>query len=489
MATMTSPSTARLSEVARHLVYPEGIVASSWPRIRRRLADMSVHYDGWQTGAAQLTLGRGESGMYACTVGGVTMSLPRQVGKTFFAGSLLLALCIEYPGQRVAWTSHHLRTTTNTFRAMQGLVRRKGVAQHLAPNGIRVANGEQEIRFSNGSIIMFGAREHGFGVGIDAIDVLVCDEAQRLTSRALADMVPTTNRSKHPHGALLFFSGTPPRPDNAGDEFAARRRKALAGAMTAGIYVEMSADPGGDYDDPAQWRLANPSYLSHTPHEAMERLRENLTDPDDWRREAMGVWDDDRSGITRAIPADDWLRSQTTQAPPDGVRSFGMVFDFDAGRGALAGAVRHDDGVHLELLDVGEVSVGALADWLAARWRDTGMIAISGGGESKALRQALRDEKVPERVIRVLSTPEMLAANAMLLDAITKSRSVTVPAGAPTDALERSVAVSDRKVSASGWRWVATAPDGDHLPMEALSVALWAARTNKRKPGRKAVAG
>lgn len=485
LSTVTSPSTRRLSEVAHHLVYPEGIVSSGWPRIRARLADMAVEFDGWQVGVAQLILGRDRSDRYACTVGGVTMSIPRQVGKTFTIGSLLIAMCIEYPGLRVVWTSHHLRTTTNTFRAMQGMVRRKGVAQHLAHNGIRTANGEQEIRFSNESIVMFGAREHGFGVGIDAIDVMVCDEAQRLTSRALADMVPTTNQARHEHGALLFFIGTPPRPDNAGDEFKARRRKALAGEMLNGIYIEMSADEDGDYDDPAQWAKGNPSYPSRTPHESMLRLRENLTDPGDWRREAMGVWDDETSDVTRLIPVDDWTTASTTIAPPvDGVRSLGVVFDLDSSQGALAGAVKHDGGVHLELIDIGAVNLAALADWLEGRWRNIGMIAIAGGGTSKALKQELRNRKVPERVLRVLTTPEYFAGNAMLHDAICNSRNVTVPAGQPSDALELSVKVSDRKITPSGWRWISTSPDGDRLPMEALSVALWAARTNKRRPGR-----
>lgn len=485
-ATPAALSTRRLSEVARHLVFPEGIVESGWPRIQRRLADMSITFDGWQQGLASLALGRGADGKYVCTVGGVTISIPRQVGKTFTIGSLLAAMCIEYPGLRVVWTSHHLRTTTNTFRAMQGMVGRAKVVPHVA--AIRTANGEQEIRFVNGSIIMFGARESGFGVGIDAIDVMVFDEAQRLTSRALADMVPTANQARHRYGALLFFIGTPPRPENAGDEFMRRRKKALAGEMRNGIYVEMSADPDGDLYSPKQFGIANPSYLTRTPHESMLRLQENLTNPSDWRREAMGIWDDE-DGATRLIPADKWTAARVSEAPVTGVRNFGMVFDFDSDRGALAGSLKHADGIHLELIDVGPVSIDALADWLAERWRRTGMIAISGGGASKALRQALRDRDVPERVIHVLTTGEFFAGNAMLLDGVTKSHTVTVPAGEPTDALEQSVKVSDKKVGTSGWRWIATTPDGDRLPMEALSVALWAARTNKRKPGRQVKVG
>jgi hypothetical protein len=300
-----SRSTSRLSEVARHLVYPDGIVSTNWPRIKRRLSEMAVEYDGWQEGVTTIILGLDENGRYSATVGGVTLSVPRQVGKTFTVGSLLVAMCLEFPGLRVVWTSHHLRTTTNTFRSMQGMVRRKRIAPQLAHNGIRTANGEQEIRFANGSIIMFGARERGFGVGIDAIDILVCDEAQRLSSRALADMMPTTNQARHPHGALVFFIGTPPRPTDEGDEFAARRTKALAGELPTGIYVELSADADADIDDPEQWAKANASYPHRTPHESMLRLRENLTNDDDWRREALGIWD--VAASKGVIPAPSWV--------------------------------------------------------------------------------------------------------------------------------------------------------------------------------------
>lgn len=454
---------------------------------------MAIRYDEWQTGLAQLILGRDEDDRYCSTVGGVTLSVARQVGKTFTIGSLLVALCLEYPGLRVVWTSHHLRTTTNTFRAMQRMVRRKRIWPHVEqPNGIRTANGEQEIRFAKGSIIMFGAREHGFGVGIDAIDILVCDEAQRLTSTALADMVPTTNQAQHPHGALLFFIGTPPRPTNQGDEFAARRRKALAGTLTNGVFVEISADEDGDYSDPAQWEKANPSYPHRTPHESMLRLRENLTDEGDWRREAMGVWDleVEESGPSSLITMEMWADTAVERAP-DGCRSIAIVFDFDGARQAVAGAVKHDDGVHVELIDQhsGSSALGtaSLVRWLTSdpdrpeRWRSLAEIAIAGGGEAGALLAALRDAGVPSQMLRRMSTQDVLAANAMLLDSV-RDQTLTHPAGDETDALTASALGCDQRTRTGGWSWRAITKDDDQLPIEAASMALWMAKTTKRRP-------
>ncbi|OFB37964.1 hypothetical protein BA059_16850 [Mycolicibacterium sp. (ex Dasyatis americana)] len=290
MAPTATVSTPRLSEVARHLVYPSTIRSSVYPRVQKRLRSVGVEFDLWQQGFSSISLGVDESGKFASTIGGVVASIPRQVGKTFTVGHLLIGLCLEFPGLRVIWTSHHLQTTGNTFQSMQGMVRKPKIFALVEE--IRLVNGEQRIRFTNGSVIMFGARALGFGRGMDKIDVEVFDEAQILPMRALEDMVPATNQAQNPHGALLFFIGTPPRPVDDGEAFTAKRRQALDGnAEDDMVYVEFSAEPGSGPDDQSQWPIMNPSFPTRTPLVSMLRMRKNLPDEDAWRREAMGIWD------------------------------------------------------------------------------------------------------------------------------------------------------------------------------------------------------
>ena len=315
---LMTASTPRLSEVARELVIPDGIVTSVWPRVERRLASAGVEFDLWQQGLASAALGCRASGKYAATIGGVTLSIPRQGGKTFTIGHRLIGMAAEFPGLRIIWTSHHARTTTNTFRSMQGVMHRKRMAPLLAPNGIRIANGEQEIRFRNGSIIMFGAREHGFGRGMDAIDVLVFDEAQILSLKALDDMVPATNQARHPHGALVFFAGTPPRPSDDGEAFGAKRSAAINGDTTDAMLVELSADPDGSPDDRKQWAKANPSFPHRTPLESMLRMRENMPDESSWWREALGRWDELDGRLPPIIDPVRWAELEVEHPPADG---------------------------------------------------------------------------------------------------------------------------------------------------------------------------
>lgn len=313
----------KLSEAARHLVIPEGIVTSVFPRVERRLARARLVFDPWQQGFGMAALGCRESGLYASTIGGVCASIPRQVGKTRTVGQLVLGLCLEFPGLRVVWTSHHGRTNTATFKTLQGLVKRKGIREYLAPigpkhDGIRSANGEQEIEFANGSIIMFGARAQGFGRGFEEIDVLVLDEAQILDGKALDDMVPSTNQGKHKHGALIFFTGTPPRPTDPGEAFTFKRTAALAGHASDHMWVEFSADPDAAADDETQWPIMNPSYPHRTPRASMLRMRENLPDEDSWRREAMGIWPTTAQAWWEVVTEPQWAacKSKETKEQP-----------------------------------------------------------------------------------------------------------------------------------------------------------------------------
>lgn len=429
---------------------------------------MAIHYDGWQSGACRLIIGRDATNRYASTVGGVTMSLPRQVGKTFTIGSLLVALCIEYPGLRIVWTSHHLRTTTNTFRSMQGMVRRKRIAPHLErtgrSNGIRTANGEQEIRFANKSIIMFGARERGFGVGIDAIDIMVCDEAQRLTSRALADMVPTTNQARHIHGALLIFIGTPPRPDDKGDEFAARRARALKGELLDGIYIEMSADPDAKLHDPKQWAKANPSYPHRTPHESMLRLRANLTDDDDWRREAMGIWDE--LGKATVLPG--WPHCFLEAEPPP-VKVIGLAVALSGDFASIASADMWDDGkVNLNSVDRRPGSTWLVAEAKRIQDEHGCLVAI--------------DEKCPDGTI----VPALIKAGVSVLtmnledyveacsDLVNRVKAATVTHQKTTELEAAIPAASWRSVGDGRKVFGRKASAGDIDMLEAATAALWA---------------
>lgn len=497
----TSPGQRKLSEVARHVCRPDGIVSTGWPAVRDRLAQFGIPFDLWQQGAGRLVLAKRGDGMYAAGVGGVVISIPRQVGKTYMIGWIVFALCTLVPGLTVIWTAHHGRTTSETFGKMRAMANKAKVKSHIET--IRSTNGEQAIVFRNTSRILFGARDQGFGLGFDMVDVLVLDEAQRVKEVAMADMVPATNAA--PNG-LVILMGTPPRPTDTGDVFAHRRADALDGDPDT-LYLELSADPGAKIIDWDQVAKANPSFPHRTTKTAILRMQKLLGSDEGFYREGYGIWDDDSSG-SRAIDADSWRNTGVASPPRAGTKYFGVAFSLDGGRVALSGAVKHDDSVHVELVDAmsGDTDTGIqlLAGWLAERAGDTTKIAISGKAGAVVLAQALRKLRVSSRLVHVATTPDYFAACAVTLDAVQGSarvanRNLETDEAAPLPfthlavegqaQLDESVAVSDKLARGKdgSWGWASTTEDGDETPLEAMSLAYWAATVEKRSRTGKAV--
>jgi hypothetical protein len=101
------------------------------------------------------------------------------------------------------------------------------------------------------------------------------------------------NQAVNPQIILMC---TPPKPTDPSEVVAQLRREALAGESEGLLYVELSADPDCDPSDRAAWRKANPSYPARTPAKAILRMKKLLS-PENFRREALGIWD---------IDEDDW---------------------------------------------------------------------------------------------------------------------------------------------------------------------------------------
>lgn len=474
----TKSSTPKLSKVARHVIQPAGIKTTAWPSVRDRSRDMGITYDTWQSGLGQLILAKRESGLYAAGIGGVVISIPRQVGKTFTIGSIIFALCTLLSGLTVIWTAHRTRTHNETFNSMKAMALRKRIAPFIGK--IRSVNGEQEIGFKNGSRILFGARESGFGRGFAEVDILVLDEAQILSENAMEDMVPATNAA--PNG-LVIMMGTPPRPKDPGEVFTSRRRDALSGD-TETLYVEISADEDANPDDRRQWRKANPSYPHRVTEGAILRMRKLLGSEESFKREGLGIWDKELAGET-AITRKQWDVLLST-VPEDGRDCFGVRFSADGAEVALAAARRPNDGpVFIEGIRSSPLSDGTmwLVDFLAERKDTAAQFVIDGKSGVGYLVNALRDAGVRNK--RLIITPtldQVIAAHSMFLQG--------VKAGGLSHSGQRELndqvyAALTRKIGNNGgFGW--ESPEGGSVTlMEAATLAFWGAKTTRRRGGRK----
>lgn len=475
----TKPSTLRLSEVARHVVIPDGIVTTGWTSVEAQCREFGDEFDEWQRGLGKVILGKRADGIYASTIGGITLSIPRQVAKTFLVGRIIFALCVLFPGMTVLWTAQRTRTSTRTFQSLQGFAKRSKVAPYI--DHTRTANGEQEIGFRNGSVIMFGAREGGFGRGFDEVDVEVFDEAQILTEKALEDMVAATNQSRHPHGALLFFMGTPPRPVDPGEVFAHRRAQALSGESEDAVYVECSADPDADADDREQWIKANPSYPLRTPLRSMLRLRKNLPSEESWMREALGIWDS--VAIRSVIPMDAWNNAHDEHSVAKGQFALGVEVGPDAKWASVAMAGQRDDGTwHIELQAQKQNAdwvVPYVAEFMAGNPQIRALV-VDAGSPSSTLFEKFTAAKLTVTAPKVT---ELGTACTNLLDGI-KTRQVR-----HTGQIQLNVAASiagKRALADTGmWVWSRKTTSSDITPIQACTLALWGTQSSTvKKPSR-----
>lgn len=481
----TKPARPKLSEVAKHLSIPEGIVSSEWPSVHKTCRDkLGITFDPWQEDIGRLILTKRADGTLTTTVDGVGMSLPRQVGKTYLLAGMVFALCVNRPGLLVIWTAHHMATSGETFLAMQGFAQRAKVAPHVRQ--VYTGSGDEEVRFHNGSRILFGARERGFGRGIPGVDVLIMDEAQILSDKAMSNMLATMNTSRF---GLHLYIGTPPKPEDMSESFTRMRTEALAGKLPDGAWIEFGAEDSAKSDDRKQWRIANPSYPHRTPAQSMLRLRRKLTDAD-WRREGLGLWDK-MSSEPSLISADLYAR-RAVDAPPDaGMKSFGVKFAPDGSRVAVCGALRPADGpVHVEIVGAHSGSMAAgtssLVSWLAERWRDTAQIVVDGTSAAGAFVNALIEAGVPKRVIVTPTWGQVVTANSMFLEAVV-SGDMTHLGSDGQAVLAESVTGTAKKLHGDkgAWSWAPVTSGVDEIPVMAASLAYWGAKTTKRKPGRK----
>jgi hypothetical protein len=472
----------KLSEVARHICRPEGIVSTGFPGVRDRALAMGMPFDLWQQGIARLALGKRENGLYAAGIGGVVLSIPRQVGKTYLIAAIVFALCTIHPNLTVIWTAHRTRTHNETFKKMQGMASKPKIAPYIA--NVRAANGEQEITFTKGSRILFGARESGFGRGFDEVDILVLDEAQILTADAMSDMVPATNAAKN---GLVFMMGTPPRPKDPGEVFTNVRAAALGGDPDT-LYIEFSADKGASLDDRKQLAKANPSYPHRTSDAAIQRMRKLLGSDESFRREAYGEWDD--AALTKkAIAPTSWdaLKIPPAKVPTEGRRVYAVRFAVDGSSVALAAAIRPEDGgpVHVEGIKLAAMGDGTawLIDWLVDHHENAAQIVVDGKAGVGYLVNALREAKVPASAIITAGTDTITTGTSMVEAAI-GSKDLTHRGQAELD--EQVKAAEKRKIGTNGgFGWAA--PEGGNVALlDAVTLAYWGAKTTKRRPGRRA---
>jgi len=456
--------TGLLPDAAR-LVLPSGIVSTGYPATEATCRRIGIEFDPWQADLNQCILAKDADGLYAADT--VELSIPRQAGKTYDVGGLAFADSIINAGTTTVWTAHRFKVARESFNEMRAWAKSPKLRAHIDYDEITTAAGNEAIPFRNGSRILFAARERGSVRGFTKVRRLVLDEGQILSEAALADLVPTMNQAENPQVILM---GTPPKPTDPSEVWTRLREEALTGEAEGLLYVEFSGIPGADPLDEASLRQANPSYPRRTSRKAILRLYKLLS-PEDYSREALGIWDDASEGRWLVIPKATWL--SRVVAPIAAEEWSGPAFAVtaawpDAGRYAIGVAGEAGGRLTVQLVDDGE-GMGWVIPRLAELRdrRQPCAVVVRDRGPTAALHAELVKAGFE------LTTPWVKESAAAFGTFYNSAVNGEPPFGHfAQPGLDESVEFAQREPSADGWRWaVKDAPLIYRL--EAVTLAAW----------------
>jgi hypothetical protein len=468
----TKPSTPEVDLVpgARYAIAPKGIVSTSWPRVKKTCANIGWRFDPWQDAVGRLILAKAEGGKWAADLS--ILSIPRQVGKSYLLGCIIFALCLLNPKLRVIWTSHHTATTEEMYEAMKELAQHKRVAPHIV-KCIALQGSRWRIQFRNGSRIDFGARSQGFGRGKAKVGVLVLDEFQHITGRALANLAPTTNTSDNP---LILCAGTPPGPEVSGEAFGLRRMAALGGMSEDTLYVEFSAEQDADSNDRKQWAKANPSFPKRTQERAF-LLGRKMLDEADFRREYLGIWDELRKNF--AFGAGAWEACALKADPGPHVDAIALAVSMDRLWASIGAAGNYDERLLVAAVDRREGTGWLVPEaWRIHQQYNVPVVVARSAADLipalEAVGFTVRSATNPNGSLIVARAGDSQDACAQVFDRVQQG----ILAHANHDELDKAVYGAHRRtITGERWAWDRKNSVTDVSMLEAVTLAAWQAST------------
>lgn len=427
----------------------------------------------WQRIVCSSWLGVDAYGRWAAKSCGEHM--PRQNGKTLgtTAPRMDYGACVL--NELVLYTSHLQKTSTETFEDVASFFDQRMFHKYL--KAIRTALGREAVEFKAGGKIKFLARTRNGGRGQHA-DLLVFDEDQELTDEQQASFMPCLSASSNPQ---ILYTGTP--PDESAPGMVARRIRDRALSGAEGIaYAEWSVPEVGDINDHERWYETNPSLGVLILESTIEAEALDMA-PDKFARERLGWWSPTESAVEHVIDAEAWALCETDEPPEPRVTCAGVKFGPD--RATLAYCLRPAEGAaYVEWVDTRPLSdgVGWVAAWLDARRDKVATVAIDGGSTA-ALTTRLADVGFPKKAIVTAGSRDMAKAVSMLTNAVAEHDL----AHYGQDELTASATLTARRRIGSDGVGFEDAGGADATLIEACALALWQAKTTKRRPGRKAV--
>ncbi len=411
----------------------------------------------------------------------LAVQVPRRAAKTTSTTMLALGRMVSRPGYKIISTAQTGDIARRMWREVVQMLDQKyvGMEDEDRPYKARVANGTEELRWSNGSTWR-PVTPSPLSYRSQAADLLIFEEAGHIAPELAADLragaFPTMDTRP---GAQVWIIGTPGRA-RAGllwDALVAGR-EGRSGYGLVDYTIgddQLITNEDGTLNEKLL-RKVHPGISSGLT--TMEVMRERFAgmSPFDFAAEYAGQWPAD--GTTSAIDMEAWNAGAVPQVPlPE---RFGVAYDVapDSSSAAVCAAWRDEEGVAY----IGILEHRQGVSWLARTVHGIGKkhhLPIRYDGIGANHGPATEVDRM--RGVKVISSParDMQGATQALVSALADGKLRHFDQGSLTSAAEGAA----WRQSEGGRYFARKASANDIAPLVAASLALWEFdQTPERRP-------
>jgi phage terminase large subunit-like protein len=439
---------------------------SAWSE-GQRVADLAASaglvLDDWEQWVLDTGLGRREDRKWAAFEACLICSRQNGKGSILEALELAALFLVDFEVDLILHSAHEFKTAAEAFLRIQSLISRNPMFERRVSR-IRTSNGSEAIELKNGKRLRFIARSKGSGRGF-AADLVILDEAFNLGDEEMAALLPTLSTRPNPQ---VWYTST------AGNETSVQlgrvRERGLTGTDESLAFMEWSAAPGDDPDDPVSWARANPGMGIRISPEYIARERAALS-PDAFARERLGagLYPTDLADAWQVIPREVWAGLCDPGSVPEDPVAFAADSMPEGRFSAVSVAGKRADGLlHVEVVDhqPGTAWVVPRLTELAAKHNPCAVVIDPTGQAGQLIAE------VEAAGIEVLKPGprDAAAACGQFFEAVTDSGTLR-HRGDP--ALVRALGGAVSRPLADAWAWDRKNKTVDICPLVAATLALW----------------
>lgn len=341
-----------------------------------------------------------------------------------------------------------------------------------------LANGNEHIRFSNGSRfgLEAGTEKAGHGGTLDEayIDEAFAQPDWRLEQAFGPAMITRANKLL----AWISTAGWQGASPYLSDKVELGRLVVGEGRRRGIAYFEWSAPADADPADPAVWRMCMPALGYTITEEAILAEYEKARDAgklNEFRRAYLNQWVPKQSESRTAVDATAWEASADPASQITSQVAIGLSIAPDLSRSAIGVSGRREDGRgHLELVECrpGTGWLVARLVQMAERWNPCAVVlnpsSVGASVEKDLVERGFKPRpEGGERRLQVVGGREWAQACVALARDTGDDRLRYLPAGALNDAVGDAV----RRKLADSWAFAAREGGPDICPLEAVTLA------------------